>query len=97
MLSGPRRIYYSGTAVLISSYLWRRSSVLGRDEVGGPLGGAEGDVGDGHGEGEERQERGEEGHRRPLAGTATGHEVLEAHGDRYDAEENLLLLCCYYD
>lgn len=59
------------------------------DEVEVVLGGEEGDVGDGHDEREEREARAEERDHRPLPRHSAAHQVLEAHGDRHDAEDDL--------
>lgn len=59
------------------------------DEVLIILRGEEADVGDSHGEAEEREERKEERDHRPPGAAPAARQVLEAHGDRRYAEDDL--------
>lgn len=47
------------------------------------------DVGDAHGEGEEREKRDNKAHERHLARTSATHEPLEADDHGHDAEDDL--------
>lgn len=75
--------------VFVRFYLFRGSVEVRWDKVVVVLGGEEGGVGDGHDEGEEREHRAEERDHGPLAGDSAAHQVLEAHGDRHEAEDDL--------